>query len=240
MDAVIEIVNPHVSIESSFEGIMLLLERAGRVCYRSEDKIGDGTADGFVRGIIRRGHESVIEHASISVRIVCDRSCSHQLVRHRLAAYSQESQRFCDYGKKGCQVICPPDIGLPPGTYSVVNLGGDAGWRVWDDHGIIKPNAVQLIWLRSVIGSYNEYLDLRGFKIKPEDARSVLPNAVKTEVFSTFNLRVWRHIFKERALNPHAQWQIRGIFRDLLDKFAKELPAVFGDLPDHGDVDIKV
>lgn len=238
----IEIVQPHVTIESSFEGIMPLLERAGRVCYRSEDKIGDDTADGFIRGIIRRGHESVIEHASVSVRIICDRSCSHQLVRHRLAAYSQESQRYCDYGKKGCQVICPPDIGLPTGTYSMVNLGGDAGWQIWFDKGLIltKPNLVQRTWLRSVHTAYEDYMDLRTAKIKPEDARSVLPNAVKTEVFSTFNLRVWRHIFKERALNSHAQWQIRGIFRDLLDKFAKELPAVFGDLPDHGDIDIEL
>jgi thymidylate synthase (FAD) len=237
---VIEIVKPHVTIESSFEGIMPLLERAGRTCYRSEDKIGDGTADGFIRGIMRRGHESVIEHATVSVRIVCDRSCSHQLVRHRLAAYSQESQRYCDYGKKGCQVICPPDIGLPPGTYDAFNFGGGVGWEIMSGRKRIKLSPVQFTWVRSVSLSYDDYISLRLAKIKPEDARSVLPNAVKTEVFSTFNLRVWRHIFKERALNPHAQWQIRGIFRDLLDKFAKELPAVFGDLPDHGDIDIKV
>ena len=83
----IEIVEPRGIIESSFDGIMPLLERAGRTCYRSEDRIGDGTAESFIRGIIRRGHESVIEHASVSARIICDRSTSHQLVRHRLAAY---------------------------------------------------------------------------------------------------------------------------------------------------------
>jgi len=90
----ITIVKPHATIESSFEGIMPLLELAGRNCYKSEDKIGDGTADNFIRNIIKRGHESVIEHASVSARIICDRSCSHQIVRSRICSFSQESQRY--------------------------------------------------------------------------------------------------------------------------------------------------
>jgi len=223
------VVEPHATIESSFEGIMLLLERAGRTCYRSEDKIGDDTAERFIRGIIKRGHESVIEHASVSVKIVCDRSCSHQLVRHRIAAYSQESQRYCDYGKKGCEVICPPDIGVKPGTYWM-DYFENAGDLVFDSDGTVAMSFVQTGWLGTVSQCYDSYLQLRKSGIKPEDARSVLPNAVKTEVFSTFNLRQWRHIFKERALNNHAQWQIRNIFRGLLDQFAQELPAIFGDL----------
>lgn len=224
----ITVVEPQGIIESSFEGIMPLLERAGRTCYRSEDKIGDGTADSFIRNIIKRGHESVIEHASVSVRIICDRSTSHQLVRHRLAAYSQESQRYCDLGKRGCQVICPPDIGIQPGVYTAERF--DIGWIVFDENGMTLKNSIQNSWLATVNNCYDEYLNLRDKKIKPEDARSVLPNAVKTEVFSTFNLRVWRHLFKIRALNNHAQWQIRGIFSSLLEQFAAELPAVFGDL----------
>ena len=235
----ITVIEPCVTLESSFEGIMPLLERAGRTCYKSEDKIGDDTAEKFVRGIIKRGHESVIEHASVSVKIVCDRSCSHQLVRHRIAAYSQESQRYCDYGRKGCQVICPPDIGVMPGTYHS-EFFDNCGSLVFDENGEVDLTPTQMGWLVTVEHCYDTYLRLRQDKIKPEDARSVLPNAVKTEVFSTFNLRQWRHIFKERALNNHAQWQIRGIFRDLLDQFARKLPAVFGDLLDYGDVDIKV
>lgn len=154
---------------------------------------------------------------------------------------SQESQRFCDYGKKGCEVICPPDIGVPPGSYKI-DWYDNTGLFVLDAYqgNIISLTPCQKRWLNTVNFCYDAYLKLREEKIKPEDARSVLPNAVKTEVFTTFNLRQWRWVFKERALNNHAQWQIRGIFRDLLDKFAKELPAVFGDLPDYGDVDIKV
>jgi len=228
----ITVVEPQGIIESELDGeaIMRLLERAGRTCYRSEDKIVDGeSAEGFIQGIIKRGHESVIEHAVISARIICDRSTSHQLVRHRLAAYSQESQRYCDYGKKGCQVICPPAIGVPLGSYHS-EWFENCGHLVFDDNGEVKFNQTQLGWLVTVEQCYDSYLHLRDAKIRPEDARSVLPNAVKTEVFSTFNLRVWRHIFRERGLNNHAQWQIRGIFRELLDKFVVELPAVFGDL----------
>jgi len=229
MVAMIEIVEPKAIVESSFEGIMPLLERAGRTCYMSEDKIRAGSAESFIRNIIKRGHESVIEHASISARIICDRSTSHQLVRHRLAAYSQTSQRFCDYGKKGCQFICSPSIGIQPGIYRS-EWFDNCGQLVFDNNGVVDLNPTQLEWLVTVEQCYNSYLRLRNDNIKPEDARSVLPNAVKTEVFSTFNLRVWRHLFKVRALNSHAQWQIRGIFRELLDKFVVELPAIFGDL----------
>jgi len=226
----ITVIEPHAVIESDLDGdaIMRLLELACRTCYKSEEKICDGSAERLIRGVIKRGHLSVIEHASISARVVCDRSCSHQLVRHRIAAYSQESQRYCDYGKKGCQVICPPDIGVPLGTYRV-EWFENAGWLAFTDDGMVDLSEVQVGWLSTVNLCYESYLQLRDRKIKPEDARSVLPNAVKTEVFTTFNLREWRHVFNERALNNHAQWQIRGIFRDLLDKFAAELPVIFGD-----------
>jgi len=179
-----------------------LIEQAGRTCYKSEAKITPDSADQFVRGLIKRGHESVLEHLSITVKIVCDRSTSHQLVRHRLAAYSQESQRYCDYGKKRLQVICPPTI-------------RDKGFRDWMGH---------------CCRSYQVYLDLRDAGIPPEDARSVLPNATKTEVVTTFDLRQWRHVFVERALNTKAQWQIRLIFRSVLDEFSFLLPCVFDDL----------
>jgi thymidylate synthase (FAD) len=225
----ITIVEPRGIIESELDGgeaIMRLLERAGRTCYKSEDQMDGESAERFIQGIIRRGHESVIEHAVISARIICDRSTSHQLVRHRLAAYSQESQRYCDYGKKGCQVICPPSIGIAPGSYEI-----DDFHLVFDGNGnLLQLNPVHSAWLTTVGNCYESYLTLREANIRPEDARSVLPNATKTEVFSTFNLRIWRHIFKERGLNRHAQWQIRGIFRELLDQFVVELPAVFGDL----------
>ena len=230
MAAMITIVKPRGIIESSFDGIMPLLERAARTCYKSEDKIANGTADKLIRNVIKRGHESVVEHASISARIICDRACSHQLVRHRIGiAISQESQRFVAYDKKNYQVICPPDIGIQPGSLELTYCI-DNGRIVTDENGTVDLNSIQLEWLATVNNCYNSYLLLREAKIKPEDARSVLPNATKTELFITLNLRAWRHLFLIRGLNSHAQWQIRAIFTGLLDKFAVELPAVFGDL----------
>lgn len=226
----ITIIEPKVIVESSLDGIMPLLERAGRTCYASEDKIREGSAEKFISNIIKRGHESVIEHASISVRFICDRACSHQLVRHRISSFSQASQRFIDHSKKGCEFICPPSIGIKPGTYKTEYLE-NAGLLAFDEEmNVIPMTEVQLGWLGTISQCYDSYCQLRNKKVKPEDARSVLPNATKTEVFTTMNLRMWRHTIMQRGLNSHAQWQIRGLFQDLLEQFAKELPAVFGDL----------
>lgn len=96
------IVNPSIELIDGFKYTSLLkkIERIGRVCYKSEDKITDDSAEQFIRGIIKRGHESVIEHASLSVKVICDRGVTHEIVRHRLASYSQESTRYCNYSKE--------------------------------------------------------------------------------------------------------------------------------------------
>ena len=93
------IVEPAIFIESDItqEQAMSLIERAGRVCYKSESTISEGSSEKFIRGIIKRGHESVIEHVSITVRVICDRGVTHEIVRHRIASYSQESTRYCNY-----------------------------------------------------------------------------------------------------------------------------------------------
>ena len=116
----ITIVKPSYEILTPTQQILDMpraLEIAGRTCYKSEDRITDVSGEKFVRMICRRNHVSVLEHCSISARIICSRACSHQLVRHRLAAYSQESQRYCNYGKKDFQFICPQSVGLEPGVY---------------------------------------------------------------------------------------------------------------------------
>lgn len=206
-------------------------EAAARTCYKSEKYIGEGSADKLIRKLLRMKpapHESVVEHCSVTVRIVCDRACSHQLVRHRIAAYSQESQRFCDYaGPKGedlgLQVICPPSIGgITPGTYQRPPhgwLNEQTGWSatLWE-------------WMEGIADAYDLYQLLRERKVPSEDARSVLPNATKTEVVTTFNMRQWRHVFRMRALNSHAQWQIRGIMLGILEKLNELCPVFFEDL----------
>jgi hypothetical protein len=132
-------------------------------------------------------------------------NCSHQLVRHRIAAYSQESQRYCDYGKLGFQVIMPPSIK-------------------------IRSEADQQRWLDGKQAAYNEYLYWREVGVPPEDARFDLPNASKTEVVATYNLRMWRHLLKERWMNKHAQWEIRLIMNKIAYELWHYLPVFFEDL----------
>jgi thymidylate synthase (FAD) len=233
----------------AFADAMALLEAAGRTCYKSEPGKTPESRDKFVGGIIRRGHLSVIEHVSLTVRIICSRSCSHQLVRHRIAAYSQESQRYCDYGRGGLQVICPQsiaDLNLPLGVYESGCIGPkdtigfqdeahepmqELSFALGIEQGRGDPSLRRAErWLTSVINSYEAYVYFRDQGVPPEDARSLLPNATKTEVVTTFNLRQWRHVFEDRALNPKAQWEIRGIMLGILKEFAERLPVIFGDM----------
>ena len=245
MEASITVVEPGFEVFSSIEGILLMpvaLERAGRVCYKSEEKIFSGSADKFIRDIVKSGHESVIEHCSITVKIICDRACSHQLVRHRIAAFSQESQRYCDYKKSGLQVIARPTIALlSPGKYFCQSFNAnEKSWDIWnrrfesseknpEPDGKEKVCGRASIWLTMLANCYDEYCHLRREGIPPQDARSVLPNATKTEVVTTFNLRQWRHVFEERALNKRAEWQIRGIMQNILKRFDELLPCIFSD-----------
>jgi len=203
-----QIIQPSVTIETPAEqikGYLAELERFGRVCHKSEDAITDGSAEAFVsKYLIEMGHESVMEHCHVTARFVLDRSASHQLVRHRIGSFSQESQRFCDYSSDGIQVICPPTIQENPEAFEQ--------------------------WKKSVEELEANYRTLLEANIPPEDARSVLPNCTKTEVVATFNLRMWRHIFEQRALNPRAQWQIRNLMADLLKQMNKLIPVLFQDL----------
>lgn len=207
----IEIIEPHsVVLYPEFDAVHdfpRVLEVAGRTCYKSEDKITPESNEKFIKRIRDSGHHSVLEHCNITVKIVGDRSMSHQLVRHRIAAFSQESMRYCDYSRdkfQQLQVICPPKVGAVPN-----------GLRAW------KATIEQ---------AYQTYKDLRAAGIPAEDARSVLPQATKTEVVTTFNVRQWRHVFAHRALNLRAQWQIRRIMCGILLTFAEASPVLFGDL----------
>lgn len=213
---IVTVVEPDVEILTDLDGATEFLEACGRTCYRSQERITEGSADKFVRMICRNQHESVLEHVNVTARFTCSRACSHQLVRHRIGSYSQESQRYVNYAKKGYEVICPPSIGVPPGEYN--------------DGLTLQGTVVQQEWLNACYYACSVYEALLEAGANPEDARYVLPNAMKTEIVATYNLRTWRHIFKERALNKKAQWEIRdlmlGVFRDL----RAELPSVFEDL----------
>lgn len=181
------------------------IELAGRTCYKSEDKITPDSAAKFVSKIMKSGHHSVIEHASASVRFVCDRGVTHEMVRHRLASYSQESTRYCNYGKDKfggqIKVIRPPF--RDPMSYEV--------------------------WEETIRSLERTYLDLLHLGESPQMARSVLPNCLKTEIIMTCNFREWLHVFALRVKGvtgiPHPQIkEVMGIAKELL---GRACPAIF-------------
>lgn len=204
-----KIIEPSVELVDDFDAaaVMKKIERAGRVCYKSEGNIKDDSAEKFIRGIIKRGHESVIEHATVSFKIICDRGVTHELVRHRLASYSQESSRFCDYsaGKFGGELTF-----IKPCFWSE----DDDNFKLW------KSTMAEL---------EKNYLALRAGGARPEEARSILPNSLKTEIFVTMNLRELRHFLKLRTAKA-AHPQMREVALKIYQILVAKLPAVFDDL----------
>lgn len=199
-----KIIEPWVEILDHLDGneILKKLELCGRVCYKSEDKITDDSAEQFVRALIKLGHESVLEHVAITVKFVVDRGVSHEIVRHRVASYSQESTRYCRYGD-GIAVIQPP--GIERGTNAYLN------------------------WYFGCQNAETAYRDMLSSGISPQIARSVLPTCVKTEIVMTANLREWRHFLRLR-MDKSAHPQMREIACKLYDQLAEMVPVVFEDL----------
>ena len=206
-----KIINPHVEIITPLDVQTVLqhIERCGRVCYKSEDKITDTSAATFVAGIIKRGHEAVLEHFNITAKFVCDRGVSHEIVRHRLASYCQESTRYCNYSKDGFgnEITVIKPCYLTEGT---------PGWDIWRDACKCVEDA---------------YFDLLNWGCSPQEARAVLPNSLKTEVVMTANLREWRYFFKLRTVQP-AHPQMREVAGMLLQQMREMLPGIFDDCPD--------
>ncbi len=204
-----KVIKPYYIIEDEIDAkkIMLTIERAGRTCYKSEGKIGDGTAEKFIGNIIKRGHESVLEHEKITVRFICDRGVTHELVRHRLASYSQESPRYCNYSQE----------------------------KFGNELTFIKPCIWQeesenyKAWLQSMQFIEDMYNKMIAQGAKPEEARSILPNSLKTEIVVTMDLREWRHYFRLRT-SERAHPQIREISCALLAELKEKLPVFFGDI----------
>jgi thymidylate synthase (FAD) len=217
MVAMIEVVEPGFYWPETtcrmFEYLLPHVERCGRICYKSEAKITSDSAPKFVENICRNRHESVLEHSSLTAIMIGSRAFSHQLVRHRIGAYSQESMRFVNYGKlKALKVICPKRIGLRPGFYE----------------NIMAPRR-QASWLKNQESCYAEYLAELEDGVPPEDARYSLPISCKTEVAVTYNLRQWRHFLRIRT-DRHAQWEIRDIATDICTQLKRDMPAVFCDI----------
>lgn len=205
-----EIVRPQRWDEQTVAAIYGLIEEAGRTCYKSEGLAKDGSAAAFIQNAIRRGHESVLEHATMTVRFTVDRGISHEIVRHRIASYSQESTRYCNYAKDDfgneITVIEPPFFREDGPSYHV--------------------------WKEACKAAEKAYFDLLNIGETPEHARNVLPTSVKTEVVVTMNMREWRHFFRLRAIGttgrPHPQ--MREVTLPFLHECQEHMPELFMDI----------
>jgi thymidylate synthase (FAD) len=199
----VKITKPRFEILACPQGndVLRSLELIGRVCYKSEDRITEESAKTFVKTILSRQHESVIEHFSATVRFICDRGVSHELVRHRLASFTQESTRYVNYQKREMEVIEPPGL----------------------------TEYQRNVWVDMMAETEIAYCDLIESGVKPQIARAVLPTCLKTEIVVTANLREWHHIFKMRcALSAHPQ--MRELMVPLLWEMHWRIPVIFDDL----------
>lgn len=193
------------------EKILKRLELVGRTCYKSENRITDFSCVEFVRKIIKSGHHAIIEHYDISIRIICDRGVTHEIVRHRIASYAQESTRYCNYasGKFGNEITV-----IEPCFWRISDLAVDEKMKIWR---VAMSNAETL------------YLRLIALGSTPQEARSVLPNSLKTEIIVKFNLREWRHFLTLRT-SKAAHPQMREVANMILLEFKEKLPVIFEDI----------
>ena len=198
-----------------------LIEKAGRTCYKSEEKITEDSCIKFVDMVTKRGHESVLEHSAMTVKIICDRGVTHEIVRHRLAAYSQESTRYCNY-KGGVTFVIPPWVDEIEREIEYTNIEGTYFYK---DEGLIYN-----IWTSSMCQCEENYIDLLETGWSPQQARSVLPNSTKTEIVITANFREWRHILKLRT-SKAAHPQMQEIMIPILKELNNLFPILFADIP---------
>ena len=206
------VINAGYEIISDLNGAEILkhIERCARVCYKSEDRITDGSAEKMVAALIRSGHEAMLEHYSFTVKFICDRGVSHELVRHRIASFAQESSRYCCYAKdkfgKELTFINP---------------------CFWE------PNSDNYArWFHEMNEAEKTYLAMIESGATPEQARDILPMSIKTEIVMTANLREYRHFFKLRAEGvtgkPHPQ--MLEITIPFLKELKQKIPVVFDDI----------
>ena len=203
------IIEPSHQFLEDFDGLAMVknIERMGRICYKSEGGITDTSYQRFLRNLIARGHESVIEHEKVSVLVICDRGVSHEIVRHRIASYSQESTRYCNYSQD----------------------------KFGNELTFIRPcfwtedSPAYQVWKASMEAAERDYFRLLELGAQPQEARSILPNSLKTELVVTMNLREWRHFFRLRTAAA-AHPQMRQTASMLLRDFKARVPVLFDDI----------
>lgn len=209
--------------------LLRMCEYAGRVSHRTEDKQDTET---FMRKVVMsHGDLSVIEHASVSVEFLVDRGITHEIVRHRIAAYTQESTRFVNYEKKmPPSFIYPiPDVECPwcLKGYSHFNSEDEPYRHLIDFTGRLCEYAND--WIESIYVAENSYKNLIVKGWRPQEARSVFPNALASKIIVTYNLRMWRHFFLMRT-SKEAHPQMRQVTIPLLKEFQEKIPILYEDI----------
>lgn len=203
----VELINP-----VPYEVALNTIEIAGRTCYQSEDKMAEGSAEDFIRRIIQSGHESVLEHVSVTARFICDRGVSHEIVRHRIGAYSQESTRYCNYskGKFGSEITA-----IRPCFF-----GGEFPGYAGD-----KEDQ----WYDTCKAAEYGYFRMLELGATPQEARAVLPNSLKTSLIVTYDIREWRHFLRLRCA-PDAHPQMQQVAKMAQKLLTERYPVFFEDL----------
>lgn len=204
-----KIIKPNVEVLTNVDSneVLKMIEIAGRTCYKSESKITEDSAKDFVKMLIKRGHEAMLEHYNITLKFICDRGVTHEIVRHRIASYAQESTRYCNYSKDqfGNEITVIEPL-------------------FWDEHSAHYGE-----WEIACRNAEKSYFELINHGATPQEARSVLPNSLKTEIVVTMNLRELRHFFKLRtakAVHP----QMREVAIMALNQIREMIPVVFDDI----------
>lgn len=193
-------------------GELMFIETVARTCYQSEMVNADGDFEitkRMIKGLIKRHHDAMLEHSFLSVKFTCSRAISHELVRHRHFSFAQESTRYCNYGNKEMQFIKPSWYDNAP----------------FNDKKIFEDNLISAEKL------YNFYIDNGR---TPQEAREILPNALKTEIVVSGNYREWRHMLSLRAANTTgpAHPDMNVLMCPLLIELHESLPVIFDDIYD--------
>lgn len=214
-----------IAYDTSYSTALLLVNQASSLCYNTNVKYSIPEQEVRVRSLIKAGHESVIEHVSITCMFTVDRGVTHELVRHRLCSFTQLSTRYCDYigermGGHVMFVIPPWAEGIEPGTYEP------------DNKLPLMNSETDTLWVGQMADAERVYHRLRTNGWTPEKARAVLPHSTATRIVCTANMRNWRHIMKLRAVGttgrPHPQ--MVEVMAPLLAKFKEKYPAFFYDI----------
>ena len=241
-----EIMNPNLDDPQTAIDIYKLLEKIGRTCYVSGEQITENSAENFLRRIIKNGHEAMLEHAHLTVKFTIDRGISHELVRHRLASFAQESTRYCNYHKEKfgdeIAVIEPCFFDDIPDDrketiLKILEASGEDDADEFKDFEPTDHERQYANWYMGCEEAETAYFMMLDLGSTPQEARDVLPNSLKTDVVMTANIREWRHFFKLRAAGvtgkPHPQ--MLEVASKLPNECREKLPVLFDDILPMGE-----